>query len=237
MGYSPNLGRWLTQDPIGYEGGDANLYRFVGNSPTNFTDPSGLLQQPGGGQPATPPSKGPIGPMGGGYDPSRPQGLPSGGPIPSAKLKNDEAFRKAARQNGVPDGVIDTILGTAYSTGSRNPSRAERHNLCEQWADRFADELKNRANKSHGSKSIQEASKGGIVSISKRYYLYRGYGWLLLDPDQDHTVIQIKLKDGRVFNVDVGILAAGGEDEFFGELGRITPADQIPKSFELQKRQ
>lgn len=33
---------WLGSDPIGLAGGDPNLYRFVGNSPTNGTDPSGL---------------------------------------------------------------------------------------------------------------------------------------------------------------------------------------------------
>jgi RHS repeat-associated protein len=37
------LARWISQDPIGFAGGDANLYRYVGNSPTNATDPSGLV--------------------------------------------------------------------------------------------------------------------------------------------------------------------------------------------------
>jgi RHS repeat-associated protein len=41
--YSPTLGRWLQVDPIGFAGGDANIYRFVGNSPTNLVDPSGLF--------------------------------------------------------------------------------------------------------------------------------------------------------------------------------------------------
>ena len=36
------LARWISQDPIGFAEGDANLYRYVGNSPTNRTDPSGL---------------------------------------------------------------------------------------------------------------------------------------------------------------------------------------------------
>lgn len=44
MTYSPNLGRWLEKDPIGYEAGDNNLYRYVGNSPVNYTDPSGLYR-------------------------------------------------------------------------------------------------------------------------------------------------------------------------------------------------
>jgi RHS repeat-associated protein len=37
-------GRFLTRDPIGYAGG-GNLYRFVGNSPTLFADPSGLVER------------------------------------------------------------------------------------------------------------------------------------------------------------------------------------------------
>ena len=40
--YDAALGRWLSQDPIGFEAGDANLYRYVGNRPITATDPSGL---------------------------------------------------------------------------------------------------------------------------------------------------------------------------------------------------
>jgi uncharacterized protein RhaS with RHS repeats len=42
MSYDPTIGRWTAEDPIAFEGGDANLYRYVGNNPTNFTDPTGL---------------------------------------------------------------------------------------------------------------------------------------------------------------------------------------------------
>lgn len=44
MTYSPNLGRWLEVDPIGFDGGDVNLYRAEGNDPTNAVDPSGLQE-------------------------------------------------------------------------------------------------------------------------------------------------------------------------------------------------
>lgn len=40
--YDPSTGRWLQEDPIRFDAGDANLYRYVHNSPTNGTDPSGL---------------------------------------------------------------------------------------------------------------------------------------------------------------------------------------------------
>ena len=44
--YDPSIGRWLTPDPIGFAGGDVNLYGFVGNAPTNYVDPSGLDKTP-----------------------------------------------------------------------------------------------------------------------------------------------------------------------------------------------
>lgn len=40
--YDPQAGRFLSTDPSGLAGGDANFYRYVGNSPPNFTDPTGL---------------------------------------------------------------------------------------------------------------------------------------------------------------------------------------------------
>jgi len=42
--YSPTLGRFIELDPIGFAAGDNNWYRFVGNSPTGRTDPSGLCE-------------------------------------------------------------------------------------------------------------------------------------------------------------------------------------------------
>jgi len=44
--YSPTLQRFISEDPIGFAGGDPNLYAFVGGSPTNFTDPLGLKPIP-----------------------------------------------------------------------------------------------------------------------------------------------------------------------------------------------
>jgi RHS repeat-associated protein len=41
--YDPGVGRWLSTNPLGFTAGDANLYRYVGNGPTNARDPSGLV--------------------------------------------------------------------------------------------------------------------------------------------------------------------------------------------------
>ncbi|MFI5460682.1 MAG: RHS repeat-associated core domain-containing protein [Isosphaerales bacterium] len=79
--YSPTLQRFISPDPTGIAGGDANLYAYAHNDPTNLVDPLGLCAesepnpsppfpilcngcfdipyQPGGGGSGT----GPIGPL------------------------------------------------------------------------------------------------------------------------------------------------------------------------------
>jgi RHS repeat-associated protein len=41
--YDPEVGRWTAKDPIGFAGGDADLYGYVLNNPANFADPNGQL--------------------------------------------------------------------------------------------------------------------------------------------------------------------------------------------------
>ena len=38
-----NTGKFISLDPIGFKAGDSNLYRYVGNTPTTTTDPSGKV--------------------------------------------------------------------------------------------------------------------------------------------------------------------------------------------------
>ncbi len=40
--YNPRIGIFMQEDPLGFSAGDYNLFRMVGNSPVNLTDPLGL---------------------------------------------------------------------------------------------------------------------------------------------------------------------------------------------------
>jgi RHS repeat-associated protein len=40
--YSPRLGRFVSQDPLGFAGSGTNLYAYTNNSPVNLVDPYGL---------------------------------------------------------------------------------------------------------------------------------------------------------------------------------------------------
>jgi RHS repeat-associated protein len=44
--YLADLGRFLQQDPVRFDAGDLNLYRYCGNDPFNRTDSTGLEEQP-----------------------------------------------------------------------------------------------------------------------------------------------------------------------------------------------
>jgi RHS repeat-associated protein len=41
--YDPSTGRWISQDTMGFDAGDSNLYRYVRGQPINARDPSGHL--------------------------------------------------------------------------------------------------------------------------------------------------------------------------------------------------
>jgi RHS repeat-associated protein len=47
--YNPQLQRFMSEDPLGFGGGDTNLYGYVSDSPTNRVDPLGLYSHGGPG--------------------------------------------------------------------------------------------------------------------------------------------------------------------------------------------
>lgn len=87
--FDPNLGRWVSEDPIGLAGGH-NIYAYSGNDPVNWSDPSGLDPCP---TVPLPPESGPGGPLVAvmdddcllptpSTDPPRADGGPPGMPVP-----------------------------------------------------------------------------------------------------------------------------------------------------------
>ncbi len=40
--YDPNIGRFISEDPIGFKGSGTNFYAYTKNNPINFGDPLGL---------------------------------------------------------------------------------------------------------------------------------------------------------------------------------------------------
>jgi RHS repeat-associated protein len=85
--YDPGTGRFLGEDPIGFGGGDANLYRYVGNSPTNATDPTGLIAQSDGHPAGDPARDAPI----------NPPGRSGGGPAPTRRPAGEPATMHDSR--------------------------------------------------------------------------------------------------------------------------------------------
>ena len=39
--YDAKVGMFISEDPIGFDGGDVNFFAYVGNNPINYTDPTG----------------------------------------------------------------------------------------------------------------------------------------------------------------------------------------------------
>jgi RHS repeat-associated protein len=57
--YDAAVGQWMNEDPIGFDGGDSSVRRYVGNSPIHWSDPAGLVWGPKDiirikGRPSTP---------------------------------------------------------------------------------------------------------------------------------------------------------------------------------------
>jgi RHS repeat-associated protein len=48
--YDAETGRWTVKDPIGFLGGNTNLYGYVLDDPINLTDPYGLFPPPTAGE-------------------------------------------------------------------------------------------------------------------------------------------------------------------------------------------
>jgi RHS repeat-associated protein len=91
--YDARTGRFLSRDPLSFHAGDTDLYRYVHNGPTNFTDPTGLQEE----KPKT-------------LQDFLPKDYPYSGGAPTAEMWQDPEFQAAYTQwiaSLVPAGPSD----------------------------------------------------------------------------------------------------------------------------------
>ena len=90
--YDATVGRWISEDPIGFVGGDANISRYVGNAPTNFID----------------------------FDGHRPHSIigPDGYEVPLNPIADPEVYAMVAamNQHTASTGLLGTLTGY-WNTG------------------------------------------------------------------------------------------------------------------------
>jgi hypothetical protein len=188
----------ISKDPIGFAAGDVNQYRYVGNGPTNATDPSGLDP--------------PLSPMGPGshiYDPGyggkqlpafvkRPTGVEEGGVF--------KGFPKLP----IPEGT--TIV--KIEPGSRHDRMA---GIAGEWALRVADGDESVQCVFPANSRISERiwnSKHNRLMDTLRTWFVKGANEYSLKEDYTSGIIVVKYETPkRDFVRDVGkiLLPTGGD--------------------------
>jgi len=97
--YSPTMQRFISEDPIGFYGGDVNFYAYVGNNPLRWRDPLGLDWFHQDGEDYVVGRKDSIIPPGGEIS----QFLEDNVPAMSTLGENHDQLVDYLRDNGVPD--------------------------------------------------------------------------------------------------------------------------------------
>jgi hypothetical protein len=192
--YDPRQGRWTAEDPIGFSAADMNLYRYVGNAPTNLMDPSGcdpdinlLIKKQQMEQLVAKKKK-------------------------AIMEQAIEDFKKAIKKN-----KIDKDIGQAILDACLNTPRPFGMDPCEKWAKIVDGKLPERdefdfvkgtvrlvpgpeAARVKGAKKVKAGLKALICS-----WTYTPCGenfWCILV--SGHYAIKVVFPDGQVFYFDDG---------------------------------
>jgi uncharacterized protein RhaS with RHS repeats len=119
MSYDPTIGRFISEDPIAFDGRDANLHRYAGNDPANFADPSGLqvamtARPPTPQPPST--SKPKPAPPG---SPKNPLPWPTKGPIiaPPTSGQTNDGSNSTSAPSPLPPGTVVGVTGADPCVG------------------------------------------------------------------------------------------------------------------------
>jgi RHS repeat-associated protein len=117
--YDAAIGRFVSQDPMGFAAGDTNVYRYVGNAPTDDTDTSGLgpprtdvIRQANGLHDTTIPPRG-----GSGVDPVSTMTPPRGGGYPVGAYPNTWIGYQSPARRVLPFSVDQNGVGSVTLTG------------------------------------------------------------------------------------------------------------------------
>ena len=204
--YSATLGRWTQTDPIGFEAGDTNLYRYVGNGPVNGVDPWGLREIPEVGMG--------IG-RGGPKNPGRP-GNPNGRPVRTPQYRDRTPdFIRIAEENGLPRHWIDEVIRVA----ERPISVLGRWDTCQSWVNDFQLLMP------------PYGKQPGIKDIHMKGFGIPDWIWT-----PGHAVVVITFKDGREVLVDNGgvpYMAGCGKSGHFSLPGDVPISWQPGKWYPL----
>ena len=209
--YDPVIGRWLSEDPSGFDGGDPNLYRYVGNSPANAVDPTGLSQA---GNPLTNLFGGYSGGMVSANKPinqfvgstsvfASPTFNPYAGSLANGGSPIITQPRPASP--GLSAGTLATVLGNSvYSAASNYLRTAGRAALSLGVSiSTFGQAVGDQYITQFGGQSIPAQQKGDLpirvqqaINQPDRYSVssHQGQGYLILD---SHTGSLISLNDAE----------------------------------------
>lgn len=107
--YAPLLQRFISEDPIGFRGGDTNFYAYVKNNPLNSFDPFGLQETEG--QPVRPPELSP-------------------GEIAAGEITNAPAELAGSRALPIAGGLGGLAPGLYYYVEKMNERDRDINDMC-----------------------------------------------------------------------------------------------------------
>jgi hypothetical protein len=143
--------------------------------------------------------------------------------------KNDALFCAAAGANDVPDEIIALMIAVAKATEVPKPLLipGTTHAYCEQWVDAFTANLNKALNDKGYKNGLVDATKGGVkLPPYKVWYRVPDFPF-----DQDHTVLEITLKDGTIWFIDCGTLSAQDINNLTRGRSHFCPDSAVPKGW------
>jgi RHS repeat-associated protein len=190
--YNPAIQRWMSEDPIGFAGGDANLSRYVSSAPTMYVDPDGLAaQEPshgywgGVGQVFVGYGNAAVGTVKGAWfivrhpiQTAKGVGTAIRHPILTGQAICEDVYNKSGTLQGQGELVGDVLIGVASGGAIKAASKsATVARLTSRTNPQLVDDIAERAARWGDRRGLQPSGAAGS--------LQHGYAKRLLDRYQD----------------------------------------------------